>query len=292
MRFRWPDGNMCAVSFTFDVDGETIPFVMDKANAHRRLTLLSQSAYGPNVGAPRILDMLACNDLKASFFIPGFTAELHEDLLQRMLEEGHEIGHHGYFHERPDSLSDDEEEAVLVRGIEALERITGSKPIGYRSPSWELKPSTPALLRKHGFLYDSSLMGDDIPHKVEAGDGELIELPVQWILDDFPFLGLVPPAMGIASPEQVFDVWKEEFDAMVGENSIFVLTCHPFVSGRPSRVALLERLVRHMREVPGVWFATLEEIARYCADNDVCALQRFPPEFAEQAARFAAESST
>jgi peptidoglycan/xylan/chitin deacetylase (PgdA/CDA1 family) len=231
--------------------------------------------------------MLARNDLKASFFIPGFTAELHEDLVQRMLEEGHEIGHHGYYHERPDGLSDEEEEAVLVRGSETIERITGSKPLGYRSPSWELKPGTPALLRKHGFLYDSSLMGDDVPYKAEAGDGELIELPVQWILDDFPFFGLVPPALGTASPEHVFNVWQEEFDAMVPLNSIFVLTMHPFVSGRPSRVAMLERLVRHMREVDGVWFATLAEIAQYCADNDVCAVQRYPQRWFDTARELA-----
>jgi peptidoglycan/xylan/chitin deacetylase (PgdA/CDA1 family) len=236
------------------------------------MTLMSQAAYGPTVGAPRILELLARYELKGSFFIPGFTAELHEDLVERIVDTGHELGHHGYLHERPDTLTDEQEEEVLVRGIEALERITGRKPVGYRSPGWELKPSSPALLKRHGFLYDSSLMGNDIPYLVEAADDQLIELPVQWLLDDAPYFH----GGSLANPRDVFETWRDEFEGMYEHNCVFVLTCHPFISGRPSRVLLLERLIRHIRSFPGVWFATLEEIARYCADNDVCSVQKLP----------------
>ncbi len=132
-RFTWPDGKQCAVALTFDVDGETIPLVRDRDHGHEKLTLISSAVYGPTVGVPRILDVLAEFGLKGTFFIPGFTAELHPDMVRRLVAEGHEVGHHGYLHERPDTLSDAEEEAVLIRGLEALGPLIGGNPIGYRS---------------------------------------------------------------------------------------------------------------------------------------------------------------
>jgi peptidoglycan/xylan/chitin deacetylase (PgdA/CDA1 family) len=186
-------------------------------------------------------------------------------MIERMLTEGHEIGHHGYLHERPDTLSDEEEEAVLVRGIEVLERLTGKKPVGYRSPAWELKPSSPALLKHYGFRYDSSLMGNDIPYYVATQNGNLLELPIQWILDDYPHYAM--NLGGISSPEKVFEVWSSEFEGYHRYNGCYILTMHPFVSGRPSRVMLLERMIRYINGFEGVWWATLEEIAAYCESS-------------------------
>lgn len=262
-RFAWPDGKQCAVALTFDVDGETIPLVQDRQHGHERLTLISGGSYGPAVGVPRILDVLRAADLHGTFFVPGFTAELHPEMMRRIVAEGHEIGHHGYLHERPDSLTDAEEEAVLQRGLDALMGIIGRKPIGYRSPAWELKPSSPALLKRYGFRYDSSLMGNDIPYQVATAEGNLLELPIQWILDDYPHFH-VSSAGGISSPEKVFEVWSAEFAGYHRFNGCYVLTMHPFVSGRPSRIMLLERMIRYINGFENVWWATLEEIADYC----------------------------
>lgn len=261
-RFTWPDGKRCAVALTFDADGETIPLVMDPERGTERLTLISSATYGPEVGVPRILDALRQFALKATFFVPGFTAELHPEMIQRIVAEGHELGHHGYLHERPDRLSDQEEEAVLARGIEVLERLSGRRPVGYRSPSWELKPSTPGLLKRYGFRYDTSLMGNDIPYLVSTPHGNLLELPVQWVLDDYPHYAM--NSGGISSPEKVFEVWSSEFAGYHRYNGCYVLTMHPFVSGRPSRVLLLERLIRYINQYDGVWWATLGEIADWC----------------------------
>jgi peptidoglycan-N-acetylglucosamine deacetylase len=264
-RFQWPEGKQCAVALTFDVDGETIPFVQDPERGHERLTLISGAAYGPAVGVPRILDVLDTHGLKGSFFIPGFTAELHPAMIERIMGAGHEIGHHGYLHERPDTLSDADEEAVLVRGLEVLEQLTGRRPTGYRSPAWELKPGSPALLKRPGFVYDSSLMGNDIPYRVATASGDLLELPIQWILDDYPHFARVGGV--ISSPQTVFDVWSTEFAGYHRFNGCFVLTMHPFVIGRPSRIALLERLIEYISGFDGVWWATLDEIARYCLET-------------------------
>jgi peptidoglycan/xylan/chitin deacetylase (PgdA/CDA1 family) len=271
--FRWPEGKRCACVLSFDVDGETIPFVRDPENARRRLTLQSEAVYGPNVGAPRLLDLLAEYGLPASFYIPGFTAERHPDLVERILREGHELGHHGYLHERPDTLDDEQEEAVLVHGIEVLEKLTGQKPRGYRSPSWELKPGTPALLKRHGFVHDSSLMGDDVPYLVDTPHGQLVELPIQWINDDAPHYSRTT---GISSQEKVLEIWRAEFKGYHRYGGCYVLTMHPFVSGRPSRVLALERFIRYASGFPGVWWATCGQVADYCLKEGVAQVRPMP----------------
>jgi peptidoglycan-N-acetylglucosamine deacetylase len=277
--FPWPDGKCCAVALTFDMDGETVPFVLDPPNARRRLSLISEAMYDGRVGTPRILNVLDSYEMKSTFFVPGFTAELNANLLKEVVARGHALGHHGYMHERPDSLTDEEEERILIKGKEILRSISGRDPIGYRSPSWELKPTTPALLAKHGFLYDSSLMGDDVPYRIEAGEANLIELPPQWILDDWPqfgFSAFPPIGNGIADPDKAFSVWAKEFDGLHRFGGIYIMTMHPFVTGRPSRIILLERLIDYMRSFDGVWFTTLEEIASYCAKGGHGELFRYP----------------
>lgn len=283
-RFVWPEGKRCAVALTFDVDGESSPLAHDPQAGHRKLTSISIGAYGPNVGVPRILEALDRYDLKGSFFIPGFTAELHPETVEAILEGGHEVGHHGYLHERPNLLSDEEEEAVLERGIEVLERLTGKRPTGYRSPSWELKPGSPALLKRYGFRYDSSLMGNDIPYLIQLGDdlGSLLELPIQWIIDDYPHYN---GAGGISSPEKVFEVWSSEFAGYHRYNGVFILTMHPFVSGRPSRVMLLERMIEYINGFDGVWWATLEEISNYCLEQATDVPSWTPPDLGKLSGR-------
>jgi peptidoglycan/xylan/chitin deacetylase (PgdA/CDA1 family) len=267
-RFPWPDGKQCAVALTFDADGETIPMVQDPKRGHERLGLISAAAYGPKVGVPRILAVLREFDLRATFFVPGFTAELHPEMIEWIVAGGHEIGHHGYLHERPAELSNEDEEAVLIRGIDILKRLTGKAPIGYRSPAWELKPTSPALLKRYGFRYDSSLMGDDIPYLVATDDGDLVELPIQWILDDHPHFSM--ERGGISSPEKVFEVWSSEFEGFHQFGGCYILTMHPFVSGRPSRILLLERMIRFINQFGGVWWATLEEIADHSLSTGAC----------------------
>lgn len=264
----WPDGKKCAVALTFDVDGESSPIARDREHGHEKLTQISIASYEVSVGVPRILDSLKAYGIKSSFYIPGFNAELHPAMVESIVAGGHEIGHHGYLHERPDTLSDEEEEAVLVRGIESLQRLTGRKPVGYRSPAWELKPGSPGLLKRYGFKYDSSLMGSDFPYLVSTSDGDLLELPIQWILDDFPHFSVNHG--GISSPQKVFEVWSSEFDGFHRFGGCYILTMHPFVTGRPSRIGLMERMIEYINGFDGVWWATLDEIANYALASGNC----------------------
>jgi peptidoglycan/xylan/chitin deacetylase (PgdA/CDA1 family) len=234
--------------------------------------LTSETAYGPNTGIWRILDLLDLYEIKASVFVPGRTAELHPDVLKEVVARGHDLNHHGYMHERPDGLSDVVERKVLEKGIEVLSSITGVAPKGYRSPAAELKPSSPALLVEHNIEYDSSLMGSDYPYIVPTDKGDLIELPMYWQLDDWPLFGYVsvpPVGNGISAPSAAFELWSEYFQAMYDRGAFFNLCMHPFLTGRPANLRLLEKLIRFMRGFPQVWWAPLSEIAGHCAQPDI-----------------------
>jgi peptidoglycan/xylan/chitin deacetylase (PgdA/CDA1 family) len=227
---------------------------------------MSMADYGPNVATPRILDLLDSYDIKATFYIPGFVAETHEALVKEIHQRGHEVGHHGYMHEPPTTLDPDQEEEVLDKGIAILQRVTGEKPTGYRSPRFELSERSASLMAEKGLLYDSSLMGDDIPYFLDAGgDSRLVEIPVHWEWDDFPYFAFSPDA-GLWSPMQsldaVFNVWSTGFDGVYRWGRAFCLTMHPQIIGRPGRLLILERLIRHMRASPGVAFMRCVDVAQ------------------------------
>ena len=261
----WPAGARCAVTLSFDVDAESAYLIRGEEYG-RRLTSLSQGRYGIRRGLPRILDLLDAHAIRATFFVPGYTAELYPQEIGEIRRSGHEIGHHGYLHERPDTLSPEQERTVIMKGLEALDHAVGVRPVGYRSPAWEITPTTLALFNEFGFLYDSSGMGDDLPYLERHGEHSILELPVQWLLDDWPQFGFDPDNGGqIANPDKVFQIWSQEFDGLYAEGSYFMLTMHPEVSGRPHRMALLDRLIQYIKAKSGIWWATGEEVARHCA---------------------------
>lgn len=263
-RFIWPGGQRCAAMLCFDVDGETTALSEDPSLAQRR-TLMSQCEYGPRIGVPRLLGLLKHLDVPATFFVPGYIAERHPKMMRAIVDHGHEIGLHGYLHEKLAALTEAEEEELLVRSLSLLERMTGQRPAGYRAPWFETNPWTAGLLRKHGLSYSASEMGDDAPYRHAGG---LVEIPGQWLLEDWEqFAFNAEPAWGFV-PEncaKVYDLWWREFEAMHRYGCCFVLTLHPWLSGRPSRVQLLEDLVNAMKAQPGVWFARGAEIAAYAA---------------------------
>jgi peptidoglycan/xylan/chitin deacetylase (PgdA/CDA1 family) len=273
--FCWPRQRRCAFALTFDVDGETTAYALDREQAAARLSLISEYTYEARVAVPRILDLLELYEVRASFFSPGRVVELHPETARSIVGRGHELGHHGYMHERPVGLSDAQEERVLLEGIAVLEAATGQRPIGYRSPAWDLKPSSPALLVRHGFAFDSSLMGHDLPYWIETAAGRLLELPVHWRQEAWPLLGFASPPRpgggGMAAPSAAFEILAEQFEGLYERGALCVLTLHPSVIGRPAGLRLLERLLRHIRGFPRVWWATLGELCAYCSEPDVAA---------------------
>lgn len=268
MTHPWPSGHRAAAAFTFDVDAESCVLAHDPA-ASSRMSLMTHQAYGPRVGVPRLLRVLRRQDVRATFFVPGFTADCYPDLVRSIVDAGHEIGHHGYLHERMEGLDRAAEAALLDRGLEALDRI-GVRPGGYRAPWWEMNWHTPDLLIERGFRYDSSLLDGDVPYRLQ-GDrvaGDLVEIPVDWALDDWEQYAFYPGWTGsgvIESPRKAHEMWLLEAAAHHSEGGCFVLTNHPFLSGRPARAAALERLIEDVRGLDGMWVTTLGEIAEHTA---------------------------
>ena len=265
----WPDDTRCMVMLGFDIDGVSSAINRDPASANLP-SLMSMREYGPSVATPRILDVLDRHDIRASFYIPGYVAETHEELVREIVHRGHEVAHHGYMHEPPATLTREQEADVLDRGIEILSRLTGSAPAGYRSPSWELSEHSLELLADRGFTYDSSLMGDDVPYLVPVDDRTIVEIPVHWELDDAPYFNYAPslgarPVM--ASPGHVYDVWSAGFEGAYHYGRAFVLTMHPYVIGRPGRLRMLERLIDYIRGHAGVQFSRAVDVAEMWTAN-------------------------
>ncbi|MGH2407968.1 MAG: polysaccharide deacetylase family protein [Candidatus Limnocylindrales bacterium] len=282
--FRWPDGVRAAACFTFDLDAES-PILFDHPEAAEWLDVMSHQAYGPRTGVPRLLRLLDRQGIRATFFVPGYSAERWPDAVRSIRDAGHEIAHHGYLHEGGRSAPDvATEEQRLLRGLEALDAVAGVRPVGYRAPNWELSYHLPALLAKHGFLYESGLMDADHPYRLavsaDPAAATIVELPAQWSLDDWEPYNYLPGITGsgvIASPADVVARWTLELDALVDEGGLFMLTNHPFVSGRASRAAALERLIARAREIDGLWIATAAEIAAHVATLPLKPVVHTPP---------------
>jgi peptidoglycan-N-acetylglucosamine deacetylase len=259
----WPDGGRVAVALSFDSDHETIPLRDGETGPGK----LSQGEYGSRVGARRILALLAERGIPATFFMPAVSALLHPDELRRYVGDGHEVGMHGWIHERNMTLSARDERELALRSMDVLEKRSGVRPVGIRTPSWDFSPVTLAIARELGLTYDSSLMADDEPYEV-LEDGEptgIAEIPVEWIRDDavyFPmerYSALRP----YASPQSVLGIWIDEFEGAYADGGLFQLTMHPHVIGHRSRMRILTDLVGHMASREGVWFATHAQVADY-----------------------------
>jgi peptidoglycan/xylan/chitin deacetylase (PgdA/CDA1 family) len=281
--FRWPDGVRAAACFTFDVDAES-PILWDHPEASQHLDVMSHQAYGPRTGVPRLLRLLDRAGIRATFFVPGYTAERWPDAVRAIRDAGHEIAHHGYMHEASRGADPGEEEARLLRGLEALDAVAGVRPVGYRAPNWELSFALPALLAKHGFRYDSGLMDADHPYRLAVGPApgapSIVELPAHWALDDWEPYNYLPGITGsgvIASPADVVARWTLELEALVDEGGLFVLTNHPFVSGRASRAAALERLIERAKAIDGLWIPTCAEVAAWVETLDLVPVVHSPP---------------
>jgi peptidoglycan-N-acetylglucosamine deacetylase len=265
----WPADYRAAAILGFDMDAEDVALTIDPESRHR-LSVMSHQAYGPLTGVPRILDLLARHELTATFFCPGYTAERYPDLLRRVRDEGHEIAHHGYLHEAMAGMTPQQEADVLDRGLDALERVAGVRPVGYRAPMWETTYATAGLLLDRGFLYDSSLMDCDLPYELAERPGpgarSIVEIPVAWSLDDWEQFAYVPELFGsglIEDPQKSLAMWRDELEASYAAGCCFTLTVHPFLSGRLGRLRALDQLIDAMKALPDLWLTTAAQVARH-----------------------------
>jgi peptidoglycan/xylan/chitin deacetylase (PgdA/CDA1 family) len=263
---EWKEGKRCAVALSFDADHETNE-LRDGGNSIGRL---SWGQYGNRVGVPRILKLLERHDVKATFYVPAVAALLHEDEQRRVVAEGHEIGIHGWIHELNSVLPFEAERDLMFRSTDTLERITGMRPVGLRTPSWDFSPGTLAIEKELGLLYDSSLMADEDCYELLL-DGEetgIVELPVEWVRDDAVYFMMhrFQSLRPYTPPTDVFEIFRREFDAAYEDGGLFQLTMHPHIIGYRSRIWILDELIRYAK-TKDVWFATHAEIAAFAKTN-------------------------
>ena len=263
----WKNGARCAFALSFDSDHETNE-LRDGGNSIGRM---AWGEYGSRVGVPRILKLLQKYGVRATFYVPAVAAMLHSDEQRRVIAEGHEIGIHGWIHELNSVLPYEAERDLMMRAADQLEKITGVRAVGLRTPSWDFSPKTLAIEKEMGLLYDSSLMADEDCYELLL-DGEpsgIVELPVEWVRDDavyfmmHRFQSLRPHS----APTAVFDIFRREFDAAYEDGAIFQLTTHPHIIGYRSRIWIIEELISHAQSKGDVWFATHAEVAAYARDH-------------------------
>lgn len=264
---QWKGGARCAVALSFDSDHETGE-LRDGGESPGRL---SQGQYGNRVGIPRILAALKKHDVPASFFVPAVVALLYPDEQREVVNSGHEIGLHGWIHELNTKVPAADERDLHFRSADAIEQITGVRPVGMRTPSWDFSGATLSIQRELGLVYDSSLMADDDPYEIlqEGQPTGMVELPVEWIRDDAVYFNMnrFTALRPYTSPEVVLNIFRREFDAAYAENSLFLLTMHPHIIGHRSRMFILDELIDYMKGHEGVWFGTHAQIAEYVRDE-------------------------
>jgi peptidoglycan/xylan/chitin deacetylase (PgdA/CDA1 family) len=262
----WPNGARVAVGLTFDVDNVSPSL----ANGNVLADALSRGEYGAIDGIPRILRLLDTYQLPATFFVPAVSQLMHPQIIPSIMATGrHEVGVHGWIHENLPALDDAaREQELLNRAVDALTKAMGKKPVGYRAPAWQFSQYTMAQVKAAGFLYDSSLQASDDPYELLADRQPtgVIELPIDWLNDDNAYFGGVANG-SLPDPDAVERIFESEFDQAYEEGGLFNLTMHPHVTGHRSRIAGFEKLIKHMKSKPGVWFATEEEIAKYVKAN-------------------------
>jgi peptidoglycan/xylan/chitin deacetylase (PgdA/CDA1 family) len=259
------------VALTFDHDA-----ISSEVWRGDNTTLRSRGEFGPRVGVPRILDVLARNDIRATFFVPGHTAVSFPESVATIVAAGHELGCHGWSHEDLATLDPEAERDILARSRDAIGEASGRVPQGFRAPFWSLSGQTLDLIDRLGFVYDSSLMDDDVHlHRVRVGDrhstersilgedGRLVEVPISWALDDWPHFEPSRAGVGpLSAPSKVEEIWLAELrEAHAREpGGVLTITMHPEAIGRLSRIAMLERLIQAARSLEGVVFDRLDAV--------------------------------
>lgn len=239
---------------SFDFDGESAE-VMRKEDP----ITISRGRYGSRVGIHKVISVLERYNIRTTFFTPGWIVEHYPEIIKTLVRKGHEIALHGYLHERLDKIERlEDEEHIFKLGENAILRITGTKPLGFRAPYWRWSRNTLSLLLSRGYLYDSSLMDSDDPYVIKHDERKLVVLPVDWRLDDWPYLELYRTL----TPKELLSMWLEELEYARSRKGFVSITLHPQCIGRGARIKILEELITVAIKMKA-WIPKGIDMARY-----------------------------
>jgi peptidoglycan/xylan/chitin deacetylase (PgdA/CDA1 family) len=267
----WPNGNKIAVCITWDMDDESPMIVAGDTSPVE----LARGQYGAASAFPRIMELHDRLNVPATFFIPVVSAILNPQIVIELKRRPqHEIGLHNWVHENLWELNDRaEEQRLLNKQLDFWTKALGKKPFGFRSGG----PGGPSrytleLLRSAGLEYDSSVSAMDEPYEpLSYGKPTgLVELPVDWVVDDWRVLDLAYNA-ALDSPELAYKAYRADFDRAYKDGTLFMLNVHPMASGHRARIQYLENFILYMKSKPGVWFATAHQIVEYVKQQNAMA---------------------
>ena len=261
----WPNGARAAVAITFDIDVDSILHLAFPDRSHKMVAAQSMMRY-ERIAVKRIVDIFSTFGIQQTFFFPAWCMEQYPDIVEVILKGGHEIGHHGYIHESPNAQTRSDEQYWLQKGIDVIEKMTGKRPRGWRAPLYHFSEHSTDLLIDEGFLYDASLMGDDVPYLLRSKKGDIIEIPSHWALDDWGHYAYVQEfeyRSPMKSPDEAMNAFMSEFEAAWKYQTSWVSVWHPMVSGRLARCDRIVSMIEQMLEKGDVWFATMEQIASH-----------------------------
>ena len=264
----WPAGATSALCLTFDLDAETMWTSRDPENV-KRPSVVSHGRFDVEMGLSIVLDFLDRNGISSTFFVPSLVAATHPDAVREILRRGHEVAHHGYDHSNWTGLSPEAERDAIKSAAEQLASVTGAAPVGYRAPLYGVNPSTWQTLEELGFTYSANLM-DRIRPYIHQETRALVEIPVQWLLDDgvYFLVSYAPP--NYRQPKlssEVSEMWCAEVRANAAFGAVTTMTLHPQLIGRPARIGILQDMVDAANEVGGVWFPRMDELARHVRET-------------------------
>ncbi len=275
---------------SFGVDVDAVAGWLGSYGGEDSTLDISRGMFAGEVGSPRLVKLFDKYGMKVTWFVPGHSIETFPDQMKMVVDAGHEIGLHGYSHENPVHMTPKQEEDVLDKSIDLVEKLSGKYPRGYVAPWWELSPVTIKLLEKKKIIYDHSLMHNDfVPYFTRTEDTwtkidyskpaahwmkplqrgrqtNLVQIPASWYLDDLPpmmFVKAAPNSHGFVNPRHLEEIWRDQFDWVYREMdyAAFTIAIHPDVSGRPQVLLMLERIIEHISSHSGVKWVTFEEIA-------------------------------
>ena len=264
---KWPDEKRCAIALSFDCDHEAY----ELGSGGKAIGRLAWGEFGRRVGVPRILNLLSEHQVTASFFMPAVCALIDPSETKRIINDGHEIGLHGWIHENNSILDFNTERDLILRARDVLENQMGTAPVGFRSANWDLSTHTIQIIAELGLEYDSSLMADESCYELllDGNPTGIVEIPVEWLRDDAVYLmfNREPPTRPWIKPEDVFDIFRRELDAAWEERGIFQLVMHPFIIGYRSRIWILDKLIEHAKSKGDIWFSSHANVAKWVREN-------------------------
>ncbi len=262
-KIEWPNQARMAVLITFDYQAEVGSPTLPSGKINN--AVYSERQYGGRHAIWRVLDLLDKHNLKSTFFASGVTAEIYPESVKEMRARGHDVAGHAYAHEELHLLSREEEKTVILKTIEALEKISGERPWGWRSPKVLISENTLELLAENGFIYNSDSLNEDLPYVLKIGDKELIEIPYTFTTDDAPLYSPITFPYGV--PRNIRGIWEDEFQVLYEESKkspkMLIICLHPYLTGRPSRSKALDDFLNYIKDYKDLWYARCIDVANW-----------------------------